>query len=146
MYLDTPILAKLFFAEPESNEVQRIASAQGALHSSEILLTEFHSVVARKRREQGLPEEMVAEIIAAFEQQIEEGVIQLVPLTREQLMASGRLMLRLRDTLGLRSLDAIHLHACMEYSLHPLFTNDRVMLAAAAALGIPTQPLRRARR
>ena len=141
MYLDTSVLAKLFFAEPESNEVQRIASAQGSLHSSEILLVEFHSVVARKRREQDLPEEMVAEIIAAFEQQVEEGVIQLVPLTRGQLVASGRLMLPLRDTVGLRTLDAIHLHACMEYSLHPLFTNDRIMLAAAAALGVPTQPL-----
>ena len=41
----------------------------------------------------------------------------------------------------LRTLDAIHIAACMSAMAYPLVTNDRLMRKAAAVLKVPLAPL-----
>lgn len=140
MYLDTAIVAKLFFNEPESDRVQDLVSEHSELYSSELLVTEFYSVVARKLREGSLTKTIAKEVIDTFHR-LEGGTIELIPVTGNEMKRAGQIIMKLKDEVCLRSLDAIHIAVCSSYNLFPLFTNDKVMIAAAESLGVPIQTL-----
>jgi predicted nucleic acid-binding protein len=60
----------------------------------------------------------------------------LYPVTRGTLTSAGGLIEKLSGRIVLKTLDAIHLATCLEYSLFPIFTNDKIMLSAAKELKI----------
>ena len=47
MYVDTSVIAKLYFPEHGSELAQRVASSEGELVCSELLIAEFASVASR---------------------------------------------------------------------------------------------------
>ena len=69
---------------------------------------------------------------------LEKGIcdIFLWQVARETLSSAGKLIEKLSGNIGFKTLDAIHLATCLEYSLFPLFTTDKVILAAAKELKI----------
>ncbi|HCE43693.1 MAG TPA: hypothetical protein DET40_09100 [Lentisphaeria bacterium] len=137
MYLDTSVSAKLYFDEPESQWISKIlAESRPVLCSSELLIAELHSVAARKLREKFLTSRQSKDAISAFMEDDRKGIWHLYPVTRETLGSAGKLIERLSVTVGIRALDAIHLATCIEYSLYPIFTTDKVMLSAAKELKI----------
>ena len=137
MYLDTSVAAKLYFNEPESDRVTTILAESGStLVSSELLIAEFHSVASRKLREGLVTRRQRKEAIDAFLAHDQSGSWHLYPVTRETFVAAGELLEKLSGSIGLKTLDAIHLATCMRHSLFPLFTTDRIMLSAARRLKI----------
>lgn len=139
MYLDTSVVAKLYFNEPESYRISRIlAENKSEFCSSEILIPELHSVACRKLREKFVTKRQFREAIDKFMEHDKGGDWRLYPVTRGTLSSTGKLIEELSGSVGLKTLDAIHLATCIEYSLFPLFTTDKVMLSAARELNIET--------
>ncbi len=139
MYLDTSVAAKLYFNEAESRAIaEMVAKAGSKLCSSELLIAEFHSVACRKLREGFVTRKQRKEAVDAFMEHDRSGNWQLYPMTRETLTLAGKLMEKLSDRIGLKTLDSIHLATCTQYSLLPLFTTDKIMLTAAKSLRLAT--------
>jgi predicted nucleic acid-binding protein len=137
MYLDTSVAAKLYFNEPESHRISGILMEnKSELCSSELLISEFHSVACRKLRERLVTQRQFRETIDKFMEHDKSGNWHLYPVTRETLSSAGKLIEKLSGSVGVKTLDAIHIATCIEYSLFPIFTSDKVMLSAAKELGI----------
>jgi predicted nucleic acid-binding protein len=137
MYLDTSVAAKLYFNEPESLRISgTLAENKSEFCSSELLIPEFHSVACRKLREKFVTQRQFRDVIDKFMEHDKSGNWHLYPVTRETFYSAGKLIEKLSGKVGLKTLDAIHLATCMEYSLFPLFTTDKVMLSAAKELKI----------
>jgi predicted nucleic acid-binding protein len=137
MYLDTSVVAKLYFNEPESRRISGIlAENKSEFCSSELLIPEFHSVACRKLREKFVTQRQFIEAIDKFTEHDKCGAWRLYPVTRGTLSSAGKLIEKLSGSIGLKTLDAIHLATCLEYSLFPIFTTDKVMLSAAKELKI----------
>jgi len=137
MYLDTSVVAKLYFNEPESQRISVILlENKSEFCSSELLIPEFNSVACRKLREKFVTHRQFREAIDKFMEHDKIGNWHLYPVARETLSCAGKLIEKLSGNIGLKTLDAIHLATCLEYSLFPLFTTDKVMLSAAKELKI----------
>lgn len=138
LYIDTGLFAKLYVPEPESAAVQAVVSGCDGLLSSELLVTEFASVLQRKMRERSLSKRDETHIWRLFEKHLHEGLMTLVPLNRDVTMRAAALLRDLPGAVPLRSLDAIHLATCRYFAGRGtrLFTGDATMLAAAQALAL----------
>lgn len=137
MYLDTSVVAKLYFNEPESSRISGILEVdKSEFCSSELLIPEFHSVACRKLRERFVTQRQFREAVDKFTDHDRSGNWHLYPVTRETFFSAGKLIEKLSGSIGLKTLDAIHLATCIEYSLFPLFTTDKVMISAAKELKI----------
>jgi len=137
MYLDTSAAAKLYLPEPESEAIQRLVGGKGPLVSSDLLVPEFASMLARKRREGGIGPSAQRQVWALFQEHLSAGYWSLATLTRQDYGHAADLILQCQGSVPLRTLDALHLAACQGYGLFPLCTTDRVMQRAAGVLKIP---------
>lgn len=141
MYVDTSVVAKLYFPEHDSDLAQRIVSAENELVCSELLITEFASVASRKRREKAVSGRQRDRVLGLFDQHVDAGYLTLIPLTNHELALAADIFRRCQDRTALRTLDAIHLATVIAYGQLPLLTTDRVMIAAAKQLGIRLREL-----
>lgn len=141
VYIDTCMVAKLYFPEPESDAVQRKVSAASTLGCSEILITEFASVASRKRTESAINARQHTRVLREFCGHVEQGYWSLLPCGRDELVAAADVIRRCHGTAQVRSLDAIHLATCLAHRWFPLFSTDRVMLKAAECLDVPAEGL-----
>lgn len=141
MYLDTCAAAKLYLPEPESEAIQRLVRGTGPLVSSDLLVPEFASVLARKRREGALSCSAHRRVWALFQEHVTAAHWNLIGLTRQDYRHAADLLLQCQASVPLRTLDALHLAVCQGYGLFPLCTTDRVMRRAAAILRIPLADL-----
>ncbi|MBT4499914.1 MAG: type II toxin-antitoxin system VapC family toxin [Gemmatimonadetes bacterium] len=139
MYVDTCMVAKLYFPEPESDAVQEAVSAADGLACSEILITEFAAVASRKRAENDITADQQARVLREFSKHVDEGYWSLLPCTRDELVAAADLIRRCQGKARVRTMDAVHLSTCLTHRQFPLFTTDRTMLRAAQHVEIPTR-------
>ena len=139
MYVDTCMVAKLYFPEPESDAVQEAVSAADGLVCSEILITEFAAVARRKHSEKSITTAQQTRVLREFSSHVEAGYWCLVPCTRDDLAIAADLIRRCQSKARLRTMDAVHLSTCLTHRAFPLFTTDRVMLKATRHLEVPTQ-------
>ena len=123
MYVDTSVIAKLYFPEHGSELAQRFASSEGELVCSELLIAEFASVASRKRREKAITVRQQNQVLRLFNQHVEEGALTLIPLANQELALAADLFRRCQNQVALRTLDAIHLATCIAYSQLPLLTS-----------------------
>jgi predicted nucleic acid-binding protein len=137
MYLDTSTAAKLYLPEPESDAVQRLVNGKGALRSSELLIPEFASVLARKRRQGELSAAAQRDVWTLFEEHLAGGRWSLLRLTPQDFRHAAEILFECQEAAPLRTLDALHLAICRVYRVFPLCTTDQVMQHAADFLEIP---------
>ena len=138
MYCDSCIIVKIYFPEANSGKVAIILGKTDFFHSSELVISEFKSAIARKFREGIIDRTEAKKIIEYFSADISDGKGQLLPVSREILGIAGEIILVLSPEVPLRTLDAVHLATCIEFSLGPLFSTDVLMLKASKKLGIKT--------
>jgi predicted nucleic acid-binding protein len=142
MYLDSAILVKLLVPEPDSSFYAALVEGQEDLLTSELAIVECRSALVRKRRQK----EIYAWVYDGALDRLQHlwpkgGELQFEPVTRSVLQEAGDIVQRCSKHAVVRSLDAIHIATCLRARADPLVTNDTVMRAAAAALGIPLGPL-----
>jgi predicted nucleic acid-binding protein len=136
MYLDTSVAVKLFIPEPDSDECELVVGGLG-FFSSDLLIGELRSACLGKERSGHLSATSRVRIWERFEEMLEAGVIDLVPLTGTIMREAAEVMIQLHPNVPLRTLDAIHLATYLSVDAGPLFTRDRRMVDAAKLLGIP---------
>jgi predicted nucleic acid-binding protein len=137
MYLDTSVLVKRYVAEPDSEHVDEVVVGF-TLVSSELALGELWSALLAKERNKVLAPAAREQTWAAFLDDIDEGVLRLIPLDGVMIREANEMMLRVHPQVPLRTLDAIHLATYGSVVTGPLFTKDKRMLAAATLLGFAT--------
>lgn len=133
MYIDTSALAKLYIPEPESEAVQKAVKGH-TLVSSELVIVEFTSVIARKLREKAISKKEAKEVLALFHSHIQDGVLETVRLESSILSAAAKMLFDCPPSIPLRTLDALHLATCKEHRLSPLLSLDKVMLSVSASM------------
>jgi predicted nucleic acid-binding protein len=124
IYLDTSAVLKLVIDEDESAELARTLtrfSVDGEILTASMLLyTELHCA-ARRRFGPAVPARTINSVLAA---------INLVDLTRDDLMFAAALPGRLR------SADAIHLATAIRLRTDTFVAYDRELTAAAEDAGL----------
>lgn len=147
VYFDTSALAKWYMNESRSEDVERYVRSVYPVYISLLTKIEMRSLTARRVREGSIDAVTQGKILAIFEGDIAAGHIVLLPHTVESMLIAESL-LGAHPEVPLRSLDAMHLGVMQAAGVTTLATADRVMAAAAAALGMECEtffPERRAR-
>lgn len=134
MYLDTSVLVKRYVAEPDSDHVDEVVVGF-TLVSSELALGELWSALLAKERNKALSEKARGAAWKAFLDDIDDGVLRLIPLDGVMIREANEIMLRVHPHVPLRTLDAIHLATYGSVITGPIFTKDKRLLAAAKLLG-----------
>jgi predicted nucleic acid-binding protein len=137
MYLDTSVLVKRYVAEPDSDAVDAVVVGF-TLVSSDLAMAEVWSALLAKERNKAISAPVRATAWQAFLNDIDEGVLRLIPLDGVMIREANEIMLRVHPQVPLRTLDAIHLATYGAVITGPLFTKDKRMLAAARLLGFAT--------
>jgi hypothetical protein len=135
VYVDTSTLAKWYLNERMSPEVERYIRQNAPVHISGLTRVEMRSLLARRRREKQLDPLLEQRVYAVFLSDIESGVIVERSVDDDVVRAAANLISAL-PSIPLRTLDALHLSVVMSWNLGRIATSDRVMSAAARALGI----------
>ena len=134
-YIDTSALAKWYLNETRSDDFEAYLREVSRPTISSLTVVETRSLLSRHQRMGHLTERMEQEVFALFQQDLEEGIISLLPVQDRNVMAAAHLLGRVADH-PLRTLDAMHLALCEAAELSELATADRIMAAAAADLGL----------
>ncbi|MCG2620880.1 type II toxin-antitoxin system VapC family toxin [Arthrobacter sp. I2-34] len=125
IYLDTSAVLKLVIDEAESGALARqmtkFSAAGDMLVASMLLYTELHC--AARRRATPLPAHLINSVLNS---------VNLVDVSREDLLFAAAL------TSGLRTADAIHLATAIRLHADVLVAYDRELLAAAESAGLST--------
>ena len=137
MYLDTSVLVKRYVAEPDSDHVDEVVVGF-TLVSSELALGEVWSALLAKERNKVLSVAARESAWKAFLEDVDEGVLRLIPLDGVMIREANEIMLRVHPHVPLRTLDAIHLATFGSVITGPIFTKDKRMVAAAKLLGFAT--------
>lgn len=143
LYFDTSAATKLFFRnERGSAELTEFLRAFESfiLRSSALMQIEMYSVVRRKLLEAGRTPESFYEEIQVW-REYETRRFSFVPLDEPNLQRVRELVIRAPAQVQLRSLDFIHLSACLlmkaRYPDTLMVTSDKKMIAGARLLGLP---------
>lgn len=123
-YLDTSALRHLLVQHPSSSVVrQRVRAKHTIAASSQIAVTELHRLGTR------VPGVSAQHVDAVLDN------IDLVTVGEEQLRAAG-LLPDLPSGTQLRSLDALHLQAALDFGATEFVTSDRRQAEAASSVGL----------
>ncbi len=140
MYLDTSVLVKLFVREPDSEFYGKMTDGQ-IICSSVLAYTETWSAMLSRERAGGLTLEQRRRAWEAFDRNVIEDIIELVPMSPAIFKRANRIMEFCHPKVPLRSLDALHLASADQAQDWPLVTRDKRMLDAAMLLGFPVSPM-----
>lgn len=108
LFFDTSALIKFFHKEDGSQKVtELIVSEENEIWISELARIEFISAVFRRFRNREMSETELSEALSAFEEELTSFNIE--PLGHAIVKETETLIKRYGKTMGLRSLDALHL-------------------------------------
>ncbi len=141
MYFDTSYIAKFYLNEPESRRVRGLVRKAGAIHSSLWAFAEFHAVLHRRMREGACSARDARDLSVRFSEHIEDGLWNLMPVSKSLLRRTSALMISAPHNLFIRTADAVHLTTAQEIGEREVWTNDRHMIAAAAYFGLAGRSL-----
>ena len=134
IYFDTSALAKWYLNEVNSDEVERYLQKHGSVSISELTVVEMRSLLARLRRERKIDSRLENRIFGVFKEDIRLGFLSCHPLPGRVMEGAVNLITMLSEA-PLRTLDALHLTIAREIMAEVIVTADRVMSAAARAMG-----------
>ena len=134
VYLDSSVLVKRYIQEPDSDHVDDVIVG-ASLVSSDLAFGEVWAALLAKERAKAISVDVRAKAWKAFQEDVEEGVLRLIPLDGVMIREANEMMLRVHPHVPLRTLDAIHLATYQSVITGAMFTKDKRMLAAAKLLG-----------
>lgn len=139
IYLDTSVVAPLYWAEPLSNAVEELLRQESGLGISQLVEVELCSALSRRVRMGELARDQAQTIANRFQNDLDNGFY--VQLALESIhYHRAKDWIRRFDT-SLRTLDALHLAIAFSHNI-PLVTADEGLLASADVLGVKVRVLR----
>jgi uncharacterized protein len=137
IYFDTAYLAKCYLNEPGSVVVREfLCKTGGRAASSALARAELPAVFHRHLREGNLSPTDYQIVLNQYASDIQSEVWDWLPLHPDLWSRIDGLYRDLSADVFLRAADAIHLLTAREFGFTELYTNDRHLLRACAALGI----------
>lgn len=133
IYLDTSVLAALYFPEPLSTQVQRLCSAAQGAAISALSEVEFHSAVARRVRAGELAKQDALRVLALFRAHVDDGFYCIIAISDRDYALARDWLASFRTPL--RALDALHLAVASSAQL-AVATADRVLAKSARYLHV----------
>ena len=134
VYIDTSALAKWYLNESKSQDFAIWIQTESDTRISTLTVVEMRCLLARRRRNRELSPAMERRVFATLQDDISQGFLIRHPVDDRQLNDALNLLEILADH-PLRTLDAMHLSIANRQGAKRLATADRVMIAAAQALG-----------
>jgi uncharacterized protein len=134
VYFDTSALAKWYINESRSDNVEEYIQQQGPVAISDLTIVEMRCLLARRRRDGSLTGDAEIRVWATFNEDVRQKHLISYPLPDKWAEGAVNLVSILSD-IPLRTLDAVHLLIAREIQANVLATADRVMTAAAEAMG-----------
>jgi hypothetical protein len=104
---------------------------------SRLTVLELRCLLARRRRAGEINARLETDVFAAFEEDVRSGALAVHPVEDAHIAAAVEVIARVKAQ-PLRSLDALHLAIALQIGAPTVATADRVMAAAATALGLKT--------
>lgn len=137
IYLDTSWLVKLYVDEPDSPAIRAIADSDPDVVVSDLAYVEFHSAVARRRRERRITARTASSLLTRFVKDWTQR--NRVPVSRDVLHRAAEVL----AAHPLRTLDAVQLASALLLAegspeLPRFGSGDERLVAAAVASGLPT--------
>jgi predicted nucleic acid-binding protein len=136
MYLDSAYIAKYYVNERDAAAVRKLIRRASHILSSSWALVEVTCAFHRHVRERSLTAVQGHELIDIFRRHVEADLWNLIPVTDSLLRKTATLIRGLPPTVPLRAGDAIHLATALDAGETEIWSNDRHLLAAAAAVGL----------
>ena len=137
-YLDTSALAKRYLDEERSDEVDEFLGEQTLLLITPLVRTEMRSLFARRRRMKELDATLEMQLYSTFVDDIRQGYFIEHDVSARVFEGATNLIAQL-PSIGIRTLDALHLAAAQQLGADLLVTADATMRDAARELGLATQ-------
>lgn len=140
LYIDSSILVKLYYPEPESKVFAEWITKQ----KQPILFTQFHELeivnaFALKVFRNEISEEKFQELRDVLDKDKAAGVLDLVtPEWSDILLESIKISKRSSSVIGTRSLDIIHVATAEILNCDTFLTNDKRQLDAALKINLKT--------
>jgi predicted nucleic acid-binding protein len=131
IYFDAAYIAKCYLNEPDASRVRELAREADGLASCELARVEFASILKRHVREGHLTRREATATLKEFESDESDGVWQWFAISSALLEKTRQQVLRLPNSVVVRSGDALHLTCAAEQGFRKVYTNDRHMLQAA---------------
>ncbi|HSM90985.1 MAG TPA: type II toxin-antitoxin system VapC family toxin [Desulfobacterales bacterium] len=134
VYFDTSALAKWYINESRSDDVEEYIQQHGPVAVSDLTMVEMRCLLSRRRRDGSLAGDADIRVWAAFNEDVRQKHLICHPLPDKWAEGAVNLVSML-TAIPLRTLDAVHLLVAKEIQAEALATADRVMTAAAQAIG-----------
>lgn len=135
-YFDSALVAKFYLNEPGRDAVRRVARKAGRVVTSGLAVAEVSAAFHRKFREGAVDKTVFKGLQGQFAHDVERGLWTLVAPTEALLSEVQALFVKLDPSVFLRSLDAMHLVTAKAARFTRLYSNDRHVLSACAAVGL----------
>ena len=132
-YLDTSVVAKRYLREPGSDEFDDFLARRESAAISRLTWLELRCLLARRRRNREIDARQQRRVLAAFEEDVGQGFLEVHPLEDRHVINAGDLLMRLARH-PLRTLDCIHLAIATAIRAEVFATADGVLAKAAATL------------
>jgi predicted nucleic acid-binding protein len=138
-YIDSSFLVALYVVDVHSQEaIQRMAS------KPEISITPFNRAelanAIRRQRFNGKPSTLADQAWRAFETDCSVGVWKSVPFPDQAWDRCVGLALRYGPTLGIHTLDSLHIACALDLRAQKFWTFDDRQARLAEAVGLDTTP------
>lgn len=97
---------------------------------------ELASTLLRKRREGALSEEAADEIRRQIQDDVALGLVAFLPLTEAVMTRLETVLAEAPATTNIRAADSLHLACAADHGFDTVYSNDRLVLAAAPGFGL----------
>ncbi len=134
-YIDTSALAKWYFPEIGSEDLENWLVEATDVWASSLVRLEFQSLIARRRRVKELSTNDAAQVLSLFENDVKSGSIVIRTVTNAHLENAPQIFERC-PKIGLRTLDALHLAIALDGGANEIATSDDIMGEAAKELSM----------
>lgn len=136
LYFDTNYLFRLYSTESGAAAVQELANEVELIMIAWHGRAELASILLRKRREAALTEESAQEIRGQIADDVALGLVEFLPLTDAVMTRLETVLAEAPATINIRAADALHLACAAEHGFGIVYSNDRLLLAAAPIFGL----------
>ena len=136
IYFDTAYLAKCYLNERGSDEVRKLAAESARVACCVFGRLELAATIHRNLREGKITRSQSRVISDQFDLDESNHIWTWLPVTPELLAGATVEFRTIKPSTYLRAADALHLACAVEHGFKEIFSNDRHLLAAAAAFRI----------
>jgi uncharacterized protein len=139
IYLDTSVLAALYWAEALSDIVEELVLVESELGLSQLVEVELFSALSRRVRMREISQEDATAIVQRFQADLDSNFYTCIAVERIHYNLAREWISRFETPL--RTLDALHLAIASQNNIR-LVTADEALAASAGILGVEFQLLR----